>query len=73
MTLSLKAAILQDDHWVDQSGRLKAETVAVSSDAVVLLRIWIEIVRGLLSNQSLSEKLTRTVFVFLVRLKAHSR
>lgn len=32
--LILKAAIWQDDHWVDRSAILKAETVAVSSDAV---------------------------------------
>ena len=32
--LILKAAIWQDDHWVDRSAMLKVETVTVSSNAV---------------------------------------
>ena len=62
--LILKAAIWQDDHWVDRSAMLKAETV-VASDAVkvVLLsldrnRMWSSL------SLCLLEKLTRSLSFF---------
>ena len=72
--LILKAAIWQDDHWVDRSALLKAEPV-VATDAVKVVMLSLDRNRMWLFFFVLIpfEKLTKSMFFSVVRLKARSR
>jgi hypothetical protein len=72
--LILKAAIWQDDHWVDWSALLKAETVVVA-DAVKVVLLSLDRNRTGFFFFVLIPfgKADKTIFFLLVRLKARSR
>ena len=73
--LILKAAIWQDEHWVDRSALLKAESVVVADAVKVVLlsldrnRMWL----SFLCLNTFGKADNFFCFVLIVRLKARSR